>query len=174
MQRETELEIGDRVRDLIERGPTPATTGFTELDPSVYTDPTRHAQELALIAASPVAALASSELPAPGDFVTLRLAGVPIIVTRDRSGVVHAMRNACAHRGATVETRASGSARIFSCGFHAWSYELDGTLRSVSDATLFSTEPCTQGLRVFPSSEAGPVPSLEAGRPRLKRCAFGW
>ena len=39
---------------------------------------------------------------APGDFVTIDLAGTPVIVTRDREGHVHAMRNVCAHRGATV------------------------------------------------------------------------
>ncbi|MEQ8436660.1 MAG: aromatic ring-hydroxylating dioxygenase subunit alpha [Ilumatobacter fluminis] len=153
MQREMELQIGDRINDLVVNGPAPATTGFTELDPAVYTDPERHAHEMAAIAGSPVAALASSELAAPGDFVTTTLAGVPVIVTRDRSGDLHAMRNVCAHRGATVETRESGSARIFSCGFHAWSYDLDGSLRSVSDPSLFSTEPCTQGLRTLDCEE---------------------
>ena len=63
------------------------------------------------------------------------------------------MRNVCAHRGATVETRDSGTARIFSCGFHAWSYELDGSLRSVSDAGLFSSAPCTKGLRPLACEE---------------------
>ena len=57
------------------------------------------------------------------------------------------MRNVCAHRGATVETRGSGSARIFQCGFHSWSYELDGSLRNVTDDGLYSTQPCTEGLR---------------------------
>lgn len=142
-----ELEIGDRIQALVEAGPSPATTAFTPLDPSIYADIDTHRAELAAIAASPVAVVASSELAAPGDFVTAEVAGVPMIVSRDRNGHVHAMRNVCAHRGATVETRPSGSARIFSCGFHSWSYELDGSLRSVSDAGLYSTEPCTEGLR---------------------------
>lgn len=146
MQREMELAIGDRIRALVDAGPTAATSAFTTLDPSVYTSPDVHRTELAAIAASPVAALAASELAAPGDFVTVALAGIPIIVTRDRDGHVHAMRNVCAHRGATVETRSSGSARIFSCGFHSWSYELDGSLRAMTDAGLYSTEPCTAGL----------------------------
>ena len=82
---------------------------------------------------APAAALASTELAGPGAFVTVDLAGTPVIISRDRDGRAHAMRNVCAHRGATVETRQAGTARIFSCGFHAWSYELDGSLRSVSD-----------------------------------------
>ncbi len=138
MRRAMELALGDRLRELVDAGPAPATTTFTPLDPSAYTDPEVHRDEVAGIAASPVAALASSELAAPGDFVTVELGGVPIIVTRDREGDVRAMRNVCAHRGATVETRGSGSARIFSCGFHGWSYELDGSLRAVADAGLYS------------------------------------
>jgi len=142
-----ELSLGDRLRALVDTGPPTAEAAFTPLDPSVYTDPDIHRAEVAAIAASPVAALASSELAEPGGFVTVELAGVPIIISRDRDGQVHAMRNVCAHRGATVETRESGTARIFSCNFHSWSYELDGTLRAVTDADLYSTEPCTQGLR---------------------------
>lgn len=147
MQRDLELALGDRLRALVDDGPAPAEAAFTSLDPAAYTDAATHRSEVAAIAASPVAALASSELADCGSFVTTELTGVPIIISRDRDGAVHAMRNVCAHRGATVETRESGSARIFSCNFHSWSYELDGTLRAVTDADLYSTEPCTQGLR---------------------------
>ena len=173
MQREMELAIGDALLERIETGPPPATRPATTIDPAVYTDPERHRREVAAIAASPVAALASSELADPGSFATLDLAGTPIVISRDRDGAVHAMRNVCAHRGATVETRESGTARIFSCGFHAWSYELDGSLRSVSDAGLFSSEPCTTGLRrlaceerhgiiwVTPNADANPKPVVD-------------
>jgi len=66
---------------------------------------------------------------------------------RGRDGVVRALVNACAHRGATVERETAGTARAFSCSFHGWSYELDGSLRSVADAALFSSAPCGRGLR---------------------------
>jgi phenylpropionate dioxygenase-like ring-hydroxylating dioxygenase large terminal subunit len=147
MQRETELTLGDRLQRLVDDGPRPAAHPFASLDPSVYTDPSIHRDEVAAMAAGPVAVVASSELAAPGDFVTVDVAGLPIVVTRGHDGRAHASRNVCAHRGATVETRSSGSARILSCNFHGWSYDLDGSLRSVSDPGLYSTEPCTQGLR---------------------------
>lgn len=146
MLRERELALGDRLLARIESGAPAAAAPATELPADAYTDPVRHADEVARIARSPIAALASSDLE-PGEFATLELVGKPVLVTRDRNGVVHAMLNACAHRGATVETRASGSARLFSCGFHGWSYELDGSLRAVADAPLFSSEPCEHGLR---------------------------
>ena len=93
MQRETELTLGDRLRALIDTGPAPAAAPFTSLDPDAYTDAHVHRAEIASMAASPIAALASSELAAAGDFVTLELAGIPVIVARDRDGRAHAMRN---------------------------------------------------------------------------------
>lgn len=147
MRRELELALGDQLRSLIDAGPAPAGHSFTTLDPGVYSSAERHRCEVAAIAAHPLAALASSELAAPGDFATLELAGVAVIVARDRDGNVNAMRNVCAHRGSPVETRPSGSARIFSCRFHGWSYDLDGSLRAVSHHRLFSSEPCEGGLR---------------------------
>lgn len=146
MLRERELSLGDRLRNRIESGPPPAAEPHATIDASRYRDPEVHAGEVAAIRSHPVAALASTELPGPGTFATVELLGQHVIATRDREGEVHAMYNACAHRGATVETRGSGSARVLSCGFHGWSYDLDGSLRAVSDAGLFSSETCTRGL----------------------------
>ena len=103
--------------------------------------------------AHPVAVVASSELPEPNSFVTVEVAGQRMIVTRDADGTAHAMLNACAHRGATVEERPSGTTRVLSCGFHGWSYRLDGALRAVADAPLFSETPCTKGLTALPCEE---------------------
>lgn len=153
MSRDAELALADTIRAVVERGLDPAESPPTVLGTEVYTDPQRHRDEVAAILRRPVAAVASSEIEHPGDFVTARVAGVPIIVTRAHDGVVRAMHNACAHRGATVEDRASGSARIFSCPFHGWSYEIDGSLRRVSEAERFASTPCTSGLRALPCEE---------------------
>ena len=148
MRTEMDLAIGDELLALAKAGSPPADRPADQLNVDVYIDPDRHRRELAAIAAHPVPAVASSEVAEPGSFVTAELAGVPVIITRDRDGVVHAMRNVCAHRGATIVTEPSGTSRIFSCGFHGWSYDLDGSLRAVSDKQRFSsTDPCTTGLR---------------------------
>ncbi len=146
MNKDMELALGDRLLARLKSGPAQATVPHTKIDPQVYIDKDRHLSELAAVASNPVAVLASSELKAPGDFVTTKIAGTPVILSRDRDGQAHAMQNVCAHRGSTVETRPNGSARIFSCGFHGWSYELDGELRAVSASNLYSTEPCRDGL----------------------------
>jgi len=148
-----ELELGDRLLTRIHAGPPSANGPPTLLPATTYTDPERHRAEVASVAAHPVAVVAASEIATPGAFITTTLADRNIIITRDRDGDVHAMLNACAHRGATVETRHSGTARILSCGFHGWPYELDGTLRAVADAPLFASEPCKKALRSLTCEE---------------------
>jgi len=147
MRREFELSLGDDLAHMVEHGYPPATGPSRRLPVDVYTSPERHRRELAAFAARPAAAVHAGEIPDPGDFVTAQLGATPVIVTRNRDGTINALVNVCAHRGATVEHRPSGSQRVLSCGFHGWSYDLDGSLRSVTDERLFATERCERGLR---------------------------
>ena len=66
---------------------------------------------------------------APGSFATTDAGGVPIVVTRDRDGELRAFLNVCRHRGAVL-TDGCGERATLQCHYHAWTYELDGTLRS--------------------------------------------
>jgi len=70
----------------------------------------------------------TSQVPEPGDFVTLDLAGQPILVVRDSGGQVRAFHNRCAHKGTKMVTAESGriSGPVLRCPYHAWSYRLDG------------------------------------------------
>ncbi len=174
MQRELELRLGDELSEVVKRGPAPAERAATSLPVGVYTDADRHRRELASIAAHPAALVASTEVASPGDYVTVDAGRTSIIVTRDRDGQVHAMRNVCAHRGATVVTSESGSGRILSCGFHGWSYELDGSLRSVADASLFSNTPCTRGLQTLPCEERHGIVWVTADPTAPERSVREW
>jgi phenylpropionate dioxygenase-like ring-hydroxylating dioxygenase large terminal subunit len=51
----------------------------------------------------------------------------------------------CRHRGATLATEASGHCRVFSCAYHGWSYDLDGSLRNITYSDSFG-EVDTDGL----------------------------
>ena len=65
----------------------------------------------------------------PGDYVTGRLSRVPVLVVRDGDGVLRGFLNVCRHRGSLVAS-ADGNAPRLRCPYHAWIYNLDGTLRS--------------------------------------------
>jgi phenylpropionate dioxygenase-like ring-hydroxylating dioxygenase large terminal subunit len=67
------------------------------------------------------------ELAEPGDFMTMRIAGEPVIVARDKGGTLNAFYNMCVHRGVEV-AYGSGNTRSFKCPYHGWVYGLDGQL----------------------------------------------
>ena len=67
------------------------------------------------------------ELPNPGDYLTLRIAGEPIVIARDGAGALHASYNMCVHRGVEV-AQGCGNAKAFKCPYHGWIYDLAGRL----------------------------------------------
>jgi choline monooxygenase len=69
-------------------------------------------------------------LPVPGSWFLAEVAGDPIIVVRDRDGVLRAFYNVCRHRGGPLAT-GDGCGRVLQCEYHGWTYQLDGTLRGV-------------------------------------------
>ena len=72
-----------------------------------------------------------SEIANNNDFVTVTIGRQPIIVSRDGNGQLHALVNACEHRGATLTRVSKGNQSTFTCPFHAWCYKSDGRLLKV-------------------------------------------
>lgn len=79
----------------------------------------------------------ADQIPDPGDWMLVRNSGSPIIVLRDLSGEFRAFYNTCQHRGAPLVTEDAGNGRGFVCGYHGWSYTLDGRLVAVRDRRDF-------------------------------------
>jgi anthranilate 1,2-dioxygenase large subunit/terephthalate 1,2-dioxygenase oxygenase component alpha subunit len=57
---------------------------------------------------------------------------MPVVVTRDRDGAVHAFENRCAHRGSLLCLKQRGEAREIVCVYHNWTYDLSGKLTGVA------------------------------------------
>jgi phenylpropionate dioxygenase-like ring-hydroxylating dioxygenase large terminal subunit len=99
------------------------------MPPSVYTSPAFLERELADIFAKEWVCVGRSDaLPKPGDYVTYEIAGQPVFVIRGADGKLSAMSNVCLHR-MSVLLEGRGNARVIVCPYHAWSYNIDGTLR---------------------------------------------
>jgi anthranilate 1,2-dioxygenase large subunit/terephthalate 1,2-dioxygenase oxygenase component alpha subunit len=73
-----------------------------------------------------------AELPEPLSFVTTFVGDMPVVVTRDAHGELHAWENRCAHRGALVCMQARGKAERFACIYHNWTYDHAGNLTNVA------------------------------------------
>ena len=113
----------DAVRAALEQGETlPATW---------YTDPAYFAREQARIFRRSWQYVGLTEQVArPGDFFTARAGDVPIIVLRDKQGELRGHVNVCRHRGSQLVNVEQGNRATLQCGYHAWTYNLDGSLRA--------------------------------------------
>ncbi|CAO3440969.1 Rieske 2Fe-2S domain-containing protein [Azospirillum endophyticum] len=75
-----------------------------------------------------------SQIPEKNDYYTTYIGRQPVVVTRDRNGDLHAVINACAHRGAMLCRRKRGNKGTFTCPFHGWTFANTGKLLKVKDA----------------------------------------
>jgi phenylpropionate dioxygenase-like ring-hydroxylating dioxygenase large terminal subunit len=96
----------------------------------VYTDPEVFQLEMErLWARSWIYVGHTSQVPNAGDYITLDIAGKPVILVRLADGGVRMLMNRCAHKGTKVVSAPYGNAgKTFRCPYHAWTYRLDGSL----------------------------------------------
>lgn len=132
MNRETQIQSLEALYGLNQQGSAFLDENVTKSPITRYTSQERFKDEQEkLFRQHPIIAAHASELPVPGDFLTLRKAGLPLLLTRDRGGRVHAFLNVCRHRGAKLVHEEKGCKKAFSCPYHAWTYSNNGELRGV-------------------------------------------
>jgi phenylpropionate dioxygenase-like ring-hydroxylating dioxygenase large terminal subunit len=67
------------------------------------------------------------ELEKVGDYITGYVGEIPVVVLRNERGLT-ALVNVCRHRRHEV-MKGRGNARMMQCGYHAWTYDLTGSLK---------------------------------------------
>jgi phenylpropionate dioxygenase-like ring-hydroxylating dioxygenase large terminal subunit len=68
------------------------------------------------------------KLSEPGDHIVCQVGHIPLLITRDLAGELHGFINVCRHRAYPVAVE-DGNRKTLQCGYHAWTYDLDGRLR---------------------------------------------
>ena len=68
------------------------------------------------------------QIPNPGDYFTLKLVGVEVIVLCDENHDVRAFANTCRHRGCRLLTGEGHCEKRIRCPYHSWAYAFDGRL----------------------------------------------
>ena len=75
----------------------------------------------------------TDELPAAGGWTAITVAGTPVLLVRDRDGVLRGFLNVCRHRAAPLcDVGESGEGSLLRCPYHSWLYRLDGSLARAS------------------------------------------
>ena len=120
-----------------------------------YTDPVRYKAEVdRIFRRLPLMLAPSCEIPNPGDFKTMDVCGVPVLLTRGQDGQVRSFINSCTHRGTNVATAPTGNARRFTCPYHGWTFGQDGSLLAVAAAADFGeVDKSCLSLKALPVAE---------------------
>src|SRR5215470_13552912 len=63
----------------------------------------------------------------PGGYFTVDVIGEPVVIVRDQTGTLRAFSNVCRHRAGPI-AQGAGCRNVFQCGYHGWTYTLDGRL----------------------------------------------
>ena len=75
----------------------------------------------------------AADLRDPGDYITADLLDQKILISRGKDGALRAFYNVCMHRG-HILAEGKGNKSIFTCPFHAWSYDTTGALKAAGNA----------------------------------------
>lgn len=78
------------------------------------------------------------ELSEQGSYILFKKTGSPILIVRGKDDRVRAFYNTCRHRGGPLVKEAAGKSRGgFVCGYHGWTYDLEGKLVNLRDRRDF-------------------------------------
>jgi choline monooxygenase len=91
----------------------------------------------------------TEQVKTPGQFLSTRVAGEPVVVVRGNDGPLRAFYNVCRHHAAAVVTEPCGQTALLHCPYHGWNYGLDGSLKGM---------PEFEGVENFDRAQNGLVP----------------
>jgi phenylpropionate dioxygenase-like ring-hydroxylating dioxygenase large terminal subunit len=129
LPRETLVALAKRALVHHQNGTTDQADQVMEMPVAEYGDPDMFQHEMqAMFRRVPLALAFSCELPHPGDYKAMDVAGIPVLMVRDRDGAAGAFLNVCRHRGTIVCEAGTGHKTRFSCPYHSWVYDDRGAL----------------------------------------------
>lgn len=148
-------DVAEILLDYFENNKTFQTDKIMTVPAVSYTDPDQWRAEFDLIFKQvPLMLALSCEMPKPGDYKAMEAGGLPVLIARDKAGIVRAFLNVCAHRWAPLAAEGRGNSPRFTCPFHGWTYGLDGKLLGIAErATFGEVDRLTHGLKELPCEE---------------------
>ena len=119
------------------------------LPASWYTDPNRLLlEQQKIFKRTWQYATSLDPLKLPGNYVSVDVCGIPIVLTHDMKGNIRAFYNVCRHRAGVV-ARGAGNRKTLQCQYHGWLYGLDGGLKNT---------PEFEGVENFDKDNFGLIP----------------
>lgn len=101
------------------------------------------------------------DIPEVGDYITYEIANDSILIVRAAPDTIRAYHNVCPHRGRRLVSTSKGgngargnaTKQAFFCGFHGWSFDLEGKNAHILDkddwkGTLTNERTCLTDVKV--------------------------
>ncbi|WP_055405412.1 MULTISPECIES: aromatic ring-hydroxylating dioxygenase subunit alpha [unclassified Mycobacterium] len=153
MERDQLIDLTRRALKLARDKTTDLAAAQARVEAWAYTSAERHERDRAMVLASPQLVGYVSELPGPGAYCTKTVMGRSILLTRTADGSVKAFDNVCLHRQSQVVT-GCGTAKRFTCPYHAWTYDNTGRLVALPGREGFPEITVkAEGLTELPAAE---------------------
>ncbi|HHP7244497.1 MAG TPA: aromatic ring-hydroxylating oxygenase subunit alpha [Elainellaceae cyanobacterium] len=79
-----------------------------------------------------------SQIPKPGDYLSLDVIGEPVIVVRGKDHSIRVLSRVCPHRAMDIVPKGfgydeRGKARLLMCPYHSWTFDLCGQLKGAPE-----------------------------------------
>lgn len=98
------------------------------MPPAIYTSPDLFdAEKEELLRANWIPVARLDQVPASGDYISLTILDQPILVVRGTDEKARVLSRVCLHRAAPI-VEGEGNRKLFTCPYHAWSYDTTGQL----------------------------------------------
>ncbi|GAA4119377.1 aromatic ring-hydroxylating oxygenase subunit alpha [Enteractinococcus coprophilus] len=116
--------------------PLPGSSLLPTPGGDVYTDPeTFRLEQQNIFETMWNCVLRVDSLASAGQWKRVTVGREELIVVRTRKAGIQAYYNVCRHRGMRVCTTDEGKSRTLKCGYHAWTYALEGELVAAPNLT---------------------------------------
>jgi phenylpropionate dioxygenase-like ring-hydroxylating dioxygenase large terminal subunit len=155
MRRSEYINLAERLLDHFKNGTTDSAEDVKYIPVENYVDPVRWRREMDLIFKRlPLLLAFTCEMREPGDYKSVEVVGVPVLIVRGQDGLARAFIGVCSHRGTVLTEEGKGRCEQFTCPYHGWTYDDRGALVGVAGRRKFGdVETASRGLTELPSVE---------------------
>lgn len=155
MRRSEYLDLATRLLAHVDNGTTDSAEDVKYIPVENYLGPVRWQREMDLIFKRlPLLLALTCELREAGDYKSIEVVGVPVLIVRGQDGLARAFIGVCSHRGTVLTEEGKGRCEQFTCPYHGWTYNDCGTLIGVAGRRKFGEiDTASRGLTELPLAE---------------------
>jgi nitrite reductase/ring-hydroxylating ferredoxin subunit len=155
MRRSEYLNLAIRLLKHVDSGTTDSAENVKYISVQNYVDPVRWQREMdTIFNRLPLMLAFTCEMREPGDYKSVEIVGVPVLIVRGQDGRARAFIGVCSHRGTLLTEEGKGQCEQFTCPYHGWTYSDRGALIGVAGRRKFGDlDTAARSLVELPSAE---------------------